>query len=229
MGGEVGVAKWFDWVIGHYTWYYFVVVQLILFVLLPYLIRWNIFLLTSIVLNIVCLALNGSGFDFAYYNEPITPYQDIVNWIGFFCIGILIQKYSLITKIQLIKIKIIALVIAILSFWLAIKYEIYGYFNLLAMVREISAAILLWSFAVFLAQYTWSKFLVEIGKYSFCIYLLHMQIVQPVCSRLGDSILACLFRPIVGILIMYVLITLGKLVIKKSINAKFVESLVGLR
>lgn len=161
--------------------------------------------------------------------EYITQYQDVLNWIGFFTIGILLRKYKVLKKILDQRILIASGVVAVGSYTLAIIFNYYGYFNLLAIVRELSSIILLWWLCTKFAGSRCGYCLIHVGKYSFCIYLLHLPIVAPICSRMGTSNIACVARPFFGLAVMVVIIGVAKKITKIFPKLKWAEQVVGLR
>ena len=55
----------------------------------------------------------------------------------------------------------------------------------------------------------------EIGASTYCIYLLHMQIVLPVLRRIPFETLKTVLSPVIGLVIMMVLIEIGKAISRK--------------
>lgn len=228
LGQNFSPVNWFRWVMGFRTWYYYVPIQLLCFALLPLLVCYGWTAWLAIVLNLFLLAFQSVA-KYPVYGLFITPYQDLLNWVGFFALGILARRYDLPHRIQNRATVAIAGILLMTSTYAAVKSGIMGYFNLLAVVRELSAAIILWRISFCLSGVKYNRAFIDMGKWSFCIYLLHMQIVQPICSRLGSSASAYLLKPVIAAGIMFLLVRLSKALLKKFPYGSYIQNCVGLR
>lgn len=170
---------------GHGTWLYYIPAYLTIRILFNfsdslYFIAASI--IVSLVSNVVSFTLPPpSGLALI-----ITPWQNPLNWIGFFAMGILFNQFGLLEKVIngkfLIKftLVVITFLIAGLLVWIPLKIN---YWNPLAIVLEF---IPIASISVITFKFINSKFLSLLGRNSYLLYLLHMQ--------LGIALANILFR-----------------------------------
>lgn len=151
-----------------------------------------------------------------YKGFIITPYLNILNWMGFFALGILIRRKFASLKMRAQPL-ILAAFIAIFDCAGLCRHEIYTYFSLNSYFFEVGGSIVLISLSYYInKKYFIGQVLLYSGKNSFFIYLLHMQIVQFICSRIPYNVIWDIVRPVIGLLVMDCLIWVFNL-----LNAKF--------
>lgn len=186
------------WILGSGTWYYYVTMLLILYFIFTKGYKKNWFLSINIVINIISiialsyLEWRPTGF--------ITKYLIPTNWCGFFAIGCLLRKYRLDIKFFLNKSYIIyAAIITIITFMVNQILGIYSYFHIISFVFELSCGMVMLNIADKLRNIT---ILNRIGKNTLFIYLMHMQIVQPLCNRMPESFFIVMIKPLVSLTVM---------------------------
>lgn len=221
--------NWIEWIMGHGTWYYYIAIQMFLLVVFKWIWDKESLLWICVAGTIVFRTVEVMGIVPYMQTKWITPYQDAFNWIGFFAIGILIRRHQILNYLLNKKVQVSAVFITVLSCFIIVMANIKISFNIVETVKGISIAILLWGVANKLTTCKGKQFLIKIGKYSYCIYLMHMPIVQPICFRLGSSLLMHLMRPIIALLVMVVIIEIATKITAKMKYGKKIEQLVGLR
>lgn len=224
------VDDYFKWILGSGTWYYYIVIYVILLGLFKWIWKRDGLLFLCIILTGISLWI-GEDFIFGHnlMGGVITPYLNIFNWIGFFAIGILVRRY-----IGTLKIKgsmlLLALAFMILGCVGLCYFEINSYFSIYAYIFEVGAGGILIHLCYYIDKLHYlTMFLEYSGKNSYCIYLLHMQIVQFLCSRIPNNICGAVLRPIIGLAIMDILILLIYKIGKKYEFVNKVLFLLGLR
>ena len=105
----------------------------------------------------------------------------------------------------------------------------WGYFNVFSMLLELAFAIILLYVAKAICRFRWAQHIASIGKYTYCIYLLHMPIVQPICARLPGTWAFDLIKPLLGLAIMLCLIYVGRRICKLLPFGDSLCRLIGIR
>ena len=188
----------------------------------------DIILYGLIIAQCSALLLASFGISTTPHLDFVTDYLNPLHWIGYFSFGILCRKYRL--DLQLRKhryVIIIACLFASLTMWILYKYELFTYFHIVTSVFCTSVLIIVADFAYQIADRNTSQYIARIGSCSYCIYLLHMQIVQAVVSRIPDNPIKLLLSPFIGLGVMMFLITIGLSICKKIPNGRYLKSLVG--
>lgn len=172
---------YFGWMSGNGSWLYFVPVLLQCFLLFRICRnKWYdgavfvLFLLSNVLCVLDILE------DLPWYSQ----YQMVFNWCGFFQLGMLARK-NVLTVMELLRHKLLKAVVVglwILEAIYYVKSGYYGYWSPIAMVHE-----LLGTAAFFIIADTVLKkvnLLVDIGKYTYIIFFLHMQFGIPAVRRM---------------------------------------------
>jgi len=213
------------WSMGYLTWYYFVPVLLFCFVWFKCSIkrRWlYIAMAISIVSNILTITRIW------WVTEWCTPYTNPFNWLLFFALGILWrQKEEYIERIvtQRAVIVIVGIgFIVLFGLWAWYNMEI-SYWNSYSLLFEVLGCMciiyLAWCFRNVV-------FLQRIGKNTFFIYLIHMQIAGIINTRLPQNAFFYLVKPIIVLVFIWLLIEIAiKLACILKINKLL--GLVGIR
>lgn len=232
LANDFGFFDYFKWMIGYKTWYYFVTILLIYFLVFKFLDK-NVFLISCIVINFVSVV-------FGYYNiniidDWVGTYLNIFNMIGYFAFGMLLKKYRF--DLIIFAKKYIAIIMAIIAFTmlaLDVTNETLGYIRipLIGFIIKVFTKIML-VFLIMCISYSISGFkqfvcFVFVGKQTYFIYLIHMQIVQFVCNRLPINIFSVIFNPFIGYAIMIVISLVVYLVCKKLIKSDIPLKLMGM-
>ena len=188
------------WIVGYETFFYYLSVYFLFQLFYKFIRKSDIILIISVVINIVLLFVEQNNL--ITYNI-ITPLLNPFNWCGFFSIGIFLSKYNVLNNINN---SCFGLIISALSsiiifiFWFC-NWQI-NRFNIFVFLFSIS----MFFFLFFITKYLINKKMIEIGKYTFFIYIYHMQIVQFICFKLPNNYLINFLNPFIGMIIMIVLI-----------------------
>ena len=219
--------KCFQWILGFGTWYYYVSVLLIFFLIFKFIEKSEILLYVCFTLNIVSILLDTWGLNPISQFSFCTPYLNIFNWIGYFALGILCRKHRLdrwILKSKIaLSLTIVLTIFAIILFFL-LKNE--SDFHYITFLYKLPLAVMLFYVSSWLAKGK-MNFMVVVGKDTYFIYLVHMQIVQFICSRL--PIIFEIVKPLVGLLIMCIIALTVKVFFKKILKWEAPLKLIGLK
>lgn len=137
----------------------------------------------------------------------ITPYQNPLNWCGFYALGILL-KLVRIEKWTKIKITVILLLFVLISLVIIVLKVEVSYWNPLCIIFELLSIFIL---ANICSRLQYFYIIESLGRYSFLIYFLHMQfgifIVNRLLSffRFSEFLLFCL-KPSLVIIVTYMLV-----------------------
>lgn len=204
------VIELFKWSIGVQSWYYFVTVLLMLFVIFK-LFQKKYLIGILIALSLVSNVLTILGIWRA--SEWMTPYLNPLNWVLFFALGILWRTYEykiseIIHKNMCVCVGGGFLIFIILFYIQMLADTEITYWNKLSILFEISG------FVVFMFISYWMRnvqILNNIGKNTYFIYLTHMQIVGVINTRLPQNSLFYLLKPMIGLIVVYLI---GTMIIK---------------
>lgn len=173
--GGLSFYEWFLYLIGHGTWLYYVPVYLLIILfysILPARLGGIdiVVIFTSLSSNILSYI---GVFDFAH--DYITLYQNPLNFILFFAVGRLVRRYN---NSSIIRVKvfmlILIMIIAMLLVYCFIIVDLKAvYTNPYSILFELLSIIII---SVFLSQFKFRHLLQYLGKNSYIIYFLHMQV-----------------------------------------------------
>lgn len=166
------IIELLNWIMGFNTWLYFVPVLIMLLAIFRLIANHDCLIVLGIVLSITSniLTINKTiCFKF------ITPYQNPFNWMLFFAIGVLIKRKGLLDC--LLQRSSIFIPVIIVSLGMVIIYlkfnSIPYYWTNLSIPFELACVIIaLYSTKVL----RYITLLIDVGKKSYPIYFLHMQI-----------------------------------------------------
>jgi peptidoglycan/LPS O-acetylase OafA/YrhL len=228
LGSKQKIAlKYFQWILGFGTWYYYVLVLLIFFLMFKFIEKSEILLYVCFALNIVSILLETWRLNPISQLPFCTPYLNIFNWIGYFALGVLCRKHRLdrwILKSKIaLSLTIVLTIFAIILFFL-LKNE--SDFHFITFLYKLPLAVILFYVSSWLANGK-TNFLVAVGKDTYFIYMLHMQIVQFICRRL--PIIFEIVKPLVGLLIMCIIALTVKVFFKKILKWEAPLKLIGLK
>ena len=180
-------------------------------------------------IQLFVLTLQSFGVIITYPLGFFTDYLNPFHWAGYFSLGILIRKYRVDVILRERKAALfVAGVISVASLFFLCYKEIFTYFHIISLVFCISALIPLAAFSYTIAKHNAVKKIGKIGTYSYCIYLLHMQIVQGVCSKIPDGVLKSIFSPFIGLAIMLIIILCGLFICNRLPFGDKIKTIVGL-
>lgn len=227
----IGIQSWINFVIGNGSYCYYMTILMLLYLiyaLLPFM-RTNVaFIICECVTAISILAFPQIG--------KLTPYLNILNWIGYFALGMQLKMYEEQVKIVLHYCRKWRVLIYV-AFVAILAYQIYsdhsgGYWNGMNVV-------LCWlgGITIFLISISVNKSkrrilqrgLINIGKKTFFIYLWHMPIAGITARLMYDGILVhlVLIRPVLVlgvVLVFYNLLDFGL----RFLHLEGIRSLFGM-
>lgn len=228
LGRELSPMGYLQWVFGSGTWYYYLTIYTLFLFIFPWFWKKDWLLLIWIGVQTLSLAL-ASFEDFTAHFPFWATYLNPLQWIGYFSLGILIRRHRLDIRLRAKKwIVAIAAVLAILSLYLLYTFSIFTYFHIVSSVFCLCALIVSAAIAYRAAACKLASYIGNIGIYSFCIYLLHMQIVQGILAMVPDSIAKLLFAPWIALGVMLALIYGGLFLCRKLPFGNKIKMLVGL-
>lgn len=214
--GGVSFLSLFSFLFGlNHSTYYLTVLSL-LFIIYFYFKNYNSFLVITIVTSILSIIATSMGVN--KINDIITtPYLNPLNWMIYFSVGILINRYFQIEKIAVLTKKLLYFSIpalAIILFFHLRNGLSLSYWSDFIFLNMLFSILVIFGLSSYLLNWS-STFFVMIGNYSFSIYLLHELVVGVVVylSSKIDLWYITLIRPIITILIVMVgIISYKKLV-----------------
>lgn len=197
--------------------WYLTVMCIIMF--LFYYIKKDSILYACIAISIVSVLASGISiiiFDANYINQ----FFNIFNWIGFFALGMLLRKKDLLKKLISPLITVISGVLMALFVAIAgIRGEvIHAYVDITSLFIEISGFLFFLNISYLLSD---CNLLVDIGKKSFFVYLMHIQTVGIINTRLPYNVLFFILRPVIGLAVCYVVAVVFKFMLNKLKLGKY--------
>lgn len=167
-----------------------------------------------ICLAVTILSVGLSAFGIIEYSVYFNQYLNVFNWIGFFALGILLRRNNWIERLINPIAAIISLTALVGVTVIAVMRGnvIEAYIDLTSLFVELAGFVVLLN-----ASYVFknSRLLTDIGKKSFFIYLIHIQIVGFVNTRVPYNTLFFILRPFVGLAACYTVAVLFKLILDK--------------
>lgn len=212
--GSTSLVNLILWILGYKTWLYYIPVLLVIFCLF-----WKrksiSFLLFMVIVNILSILFT----DLFDPNLIITYYQNPLNFVGFFAIGVLIkEKLSVLEEFYRKKNKK-AYAYTLISFLIIgfILYyhfcEVPTYFKISSYFFEVFVIIVLFLILYLLKNCKKDdiihRIFISVGKNTYIIYFIHMQIgigvSEIVClkAHLMDTIIVVFVEPIIAILVSF--------------------------
>lgn len=221
---NINIKDWLLWIVGYKTYLYFLT-NLIFFYSYYYLfgLKKSIILI-SIFLGIISLNLNAFGFI-----KNINPYLNPFNFIIYFSIGKLIGINNGLTKLKVYSFKY-KYIFLILYIFISILSQIFsvsmGYFGKITLLSQLLSFVIFIGFGQCL--YFNKKFIIDIGKKSFSIYLIHMPfagIITYIFNKYISLEYLVFFRPFIVLYLTYKFINL---LINLSRISRFKVNLIGI-
>ena len=118
--------------------------------------------------------------------------ENLINWVA-----------TVVSFVGLTAFTVIAVVIG---------NSIEAYIDITSLFVELFGFVFFLNVSNFLAN---SKLLSDIGKKSFFIYLMHIQVVGAINTRLPYNALFFILRPFVGLMVCYIIAVVFKLILNK--------------
>ena len=226
---SINLFEYIKWICGSGTWYYYITVFLICLFIFKYLYKSNRLLILIIIINIISIFFKTIGIQTNIEWSFMTDYLNPLNWIGFFSFGIIMRKYRIDKKIcnnQIIF--IISILLMLTTTYIMIEKQIFTYFHILSVINSVASFFVIYKISYYLTDYKIINYLKQIGCSTYCIYLLHMHIVQYIAIFLPKSIIMYILLPIFSLLTMMIIIQIGKYICNKIPYGKFIKNIVGL-
>ena len=194
------------------TVYWYMTTLVILLVVFKFLYNKEWALYVCMVVSLVSIALSAIGI--IVYNAYFNQYLNIFNWLGFFALGVYFRKYNLLEKIIGLKYFFISLIGTIISVVVVVfrGVQIEAYVDITSLLVEMFGLVLVLNLSYLLLK---SKLLCDIGKKSFFIYLMHIQVVGLINARLPFNVVFFILRPFIGLMVCYIIACGTKLVLSK--------------
>lgn len=208
--GNINISSWLNYILGNGTYLYYMSMLTLNYLIFFKLKNKRLALYLAIILS----GLNFLGEYNGLYLIS-NPYMNILNWIGYFCIGILIAKEDVLDKIVLFSKRWHMIFIIIWFFFILymIIFENFSYWNKFYVPFELISFIII---VYFSEKYKNVKVLENIGKQTFAIYLLHMLVVGTInyiFVRVKIEYLL-LLKPMIVLIIVYTAILFVKYLLK---------------
>ena len=219
------LTSYIRWVIGSGSWYYYMSIY-IFFLLLFQKVRnrW----IVKLMIPITLISLLLTDLNVIPYTECFTKYLNPANFVGFFAIGILLQQET-INEAFFKKHRNKAALACLLSVAVMAVRQKSSYFCMESAVFEVSAAMLVLYLAYTLSKTRTGWKIGRFGKDTFFIYLTHMQIVQAIGTRLPDTLLFDVLKPVIGLAVMLAFASAIRWIGDKFLPMKKARALIGLR
>ncbi|MCM1142758.1 MAG: acyltransferase [Muribaculum sp.] len=197
--------------LGHGTWLYYIPVYLIIRIIFNYLRLSDkilfIVLAISVVMSIMSYQLPHILLKI---NNVCTPWQNPLNWMGYFVLGILCHRHNSNSGINIFSrleniTKRIALILGCVILVVALLFtsQKINYWNPIAITLEYISIFLI---LIISSSIPRNKFLQVFGKNSLLLYLIHIQIGIAISNRLFGifsfpGVVILLLKPVVVLMI----------------------------
>lgn len=198
---ECSFFNYILYLLGCYTWLYYVPIFIVILFLFNLIKIDNKSILFLILLSLLSNVITDNFF---YSSEYFTSYQNPLNWIIFFAIGIWLKQENFLYYLSS-RIRLFAFLISSLALIILIFVEKICYWNLVCISFELI------SFGFFYAiSFKFSdklKVLEILGRKSYILYFLHMQFGIYFTNRLLDTFclqnefLLLFLKPLIVVLI----------------------------
>ena len=223
------LLDYFKWVFGSWSVYYYIVVYLLFLIIFKLFWQRDLWLYLFMALQVTLLILQVFGISTTIPLPFFTDYLNPLHWIGYFSLGILIRRYRLDTVLKKSKtLPVIAAVCVAASLSVAVALRLHTYFHIVTLVYALSSAALIAKVCFMLSRCNAAKQIRKIGAASYCIYLLHLQVVNIILNLFPLNDFTLTVIPLICMAVMIVLVTVGSLVCDKIPHGKKIKALVGL-
>lgn len=234
--GGITFFAWSKFILGVYHSTYYLTVLMMLYILFWRLKRYEAVLIGSVVISGVCIFCLGWNMSFAvkWSEWTINSYLNIFNWIIYFALGMLLNKRKYMSILAEFSKKVlpVSLLLLLIDFAFHYYYVLpWTYFSKYALINISSQILVVMGICCWLRGKR-VEALVELGKYSYTIYLLHELGAGGVVwltAKLGN-ILLIIVRPIIVILLVLFGIMIIQRLCKKFEKLQNVPKLlIGIR
>ena len=187
-------------------------------------------LVISIIFTIISTEIAALGItDAVLAHIGLTNYLNIFNWIGFFALGLYLQTIEKCKIFHFIKKSFIVFILIWLSLFILgfyIENGQFGYFSVLGIFMETTSVVIIMRLAWIACHLDW---IVQLGKYSFSIYLVHINIVPIVNKFLGVNAFGEIISPFITYSLSFLLIWLVCRLLKAFKISYISKYLLGVR
>ena len=196
LGNSLDMIGFVKWIFGYGTWYYYMTVLLVLCVIFSHSSSDTV-CYCAIGVNVISIFLHQ------YFGGNNFQYLNVLNWIGFFAVGILMRRYRLDRIIKNSQwIQCVCILVLGLGIGSAIYANKFGYFNVSSLLYEMASFPIILKLCSMIVSRIKVSHLVFIGKRTLFIYLLHMQVVQAIGTRIPTGLAKDVLYPIIALEIM---------------------------
>lgn len=225
--GNINIKEWLFWIIGYKTYLYFLT-NLIFFYIYYYLFRpKKKLIIVTIFFGIISLNLSAFGF-----LENINPYLNPFNFIIYFSLGNITNIEIGLKKLKEFSFEykyiflIIYIFISILSKLLNISM---GYFGKITLLFQLLSLMVFMGFGQNI--YFNKDYIIDIGKKSFSIYLIHMPfagIITYIFNKYPNLSYLVFLRPFIVLYLTYKFINLSIYLTKIIKFGTEINNLIGI-
>lgn len=211
------LIRYIEWVLGLGSLYWFMSVLVICFIVFKFmpdkLGRRTAGLLLLIATSLVSVIL--SVFAVIPYGPVFNQFSNVFNWLGWFALGIMIREKKLLECITSPKLLLIGGPMWILFLILSTMEAgpLQGYIHICALPVEIFGTLTVLSIARLLRNVS---ICVDVGKKSFFVYLIHIQIAGVINALLPNKYMLFAIKPFIATAICYVLAKVCQWILVKA-------------
>lgn len=223
-------TKYTNFIIGNGSLYYFLSMLILFFIFFNFIEKSRIIILATLFISPISIAL----FQYGEHNILVNPYLNPFNWISFFAAGVFVKKHMT-SDLRLImeimqKHKFIIAIAFMASLFMSSIYDKSTYFDFINIFTEVSGV----ATVIVLSNNINSNMLVDVGKLSFPIYLLHIPLAGLINMVFYNQplILFQILKPFSVILIMFALVKMYMYVVNKITSSgvsNFLCGIIGIR
>lgn len=232
MGKEINVQSYLKFMLGYNSLFYFLSILILLQILFYFLRFFSIEKLVGVcvALSVVSTELAAFGItDDIIVRAGLTNYLNIFNWVGFFAVGLYFRTIKDNEIIAFVN-KDCGWAVLIWCILFAVSYYVergkYGYFSILGLFMESVSVILILRFAWSICHFDW---IVQLGKYSYAIYLVHINIIPIINKFLGGSAVGEMVSPFCTYMLSFLPIWCACSVLRKMKMCHLTKYLLGVR
>ena len=217
------------WSFGVGTWYYYIVMYLFFLLVFRLFYKNEGILYFIVIAHFAIICANTCGFSFTPSVSFITDYLNPLYWMGYFSLGILIRRKEWDVRFGKNRWLLAVSIITTLMFLgIIIYFEIYTYFSIVTYMFALASLFVVANICYLASKYRASTYIRKIGTSSYCIYLLHMQIVQQAMLFIPDGNIKVTLAPVMGLALMVVFICVCSFVLNKIPYGEKIKMIIGL-
>lgn len=228
-GEALSISMYLKWIFGVGTWYYYIVMYLFFLLVFRLFYKNDGILYFIVIAHFAIICANTCGFSFTPSVSFITDYLNPLYWMGYFSLGILIRRKEWDVRFGKNRWLLAVSIITTLMFLgIIICFEINTYFSIVTYMFALASLFVVANICYLASKYRASTYIRKIGTSSYCIYLLHMQIVQQAMLFIPDGNIKVILAPVMGLVLMVVFICVCSLVLNKIPYGEKIKMIIGL-